>query len=259
MQAVQALARRELATAHGAFQRIHDYYFWRVNRFIRARLRASPDIESEADDLTSDTFLQLWRQLGTFDAARGSIGSLIFIIARRLTGHRSVRNYKMRDIEVLEGSQTLPEDKREGMGDRDPLDAEQVAVDQADHAWQEENRARLMREFEAEAPDAYRLARLRYQEGLSFKEVAHQLGISSDSARQRDVAARLLLFRMGWRQVRENELLAGRSHKTLRPQSVAELAVILQDDPAVGTLFEEYFGAASWRLVSPRRDHHGHT
>lgn len=252
---ITALARGDLPSAHQAFRPIHDYYFWRVNRFIRWHLRYSADPEQESDDLTSEVFLQLWRQIDRVDTTRGPLSALLYTIARRLVNHRSKQNQVHRSREAPPAPPDGPDPlERASLTVSGDVEATQLDALEAD--WRDDNRSRLLDQLAQETPDAHEILRLRYQEQLTFKAVAQHLAISADSARQRDLTARLALFKTGWRLIREEEVRAGNSLRWHRPQSVAELAGLVQQEPEVAQLLTQYFGAVSWRLICPRREAH---
>ena len=251
LAAVAALARGDMASAHLAFQPIHDRYFWRIQQFCRNHLKGSPDPESEADDLASETFLAFWRQIGQFDPTRGSTSALLYTIARRMVSERNRLNYRRVQVEI---SPEPPEGG--GEGHPEPATSAAEMIHQVEEGWREANRARLLHILRTDAGPLCELLQLRYEQGLAWAEVAERLGVSRDAARQRDQAARATLFVCGWRIIREEEARAGRALPWYRPDTASELARLLASAPDVAGLFGEYFGETSLTLVSPRRESH---
>lgn len=247
--AVAALTRGDLDAAHLHFRPLHNRYFWRIQKFCRSHLRGSPDPESEADELASETFLAFWRQLGHFDPTRGSVPALLYTISRRLVAERNRLNYRRAQVEI-------PPDPLESENPTEPATSAAELIHQVEGSWREANRARLLHILRTDAANVCDLLQLRYEQGLAWAEVARRLEVSLDAVRQRDQAARATLFVCGWRIIREEEARAGRALPWYRPDTATELARLLASAPEVASLFGEYFGETSLTLVSPRRESH---
>jgi RNA polymerase sigma factor (sigma-70 family) len=205
------------------------------------------DPGAEADELTVEVFLQLWRSMHTFSSEKGTVRGLLHtILARQVSSFLWERRRRRRMTLSLQSE----------VSDADGFDEGFVDMERA---WREHNLTRVLLALKHEEPECYQLLHLRYVEAQSFRQVAQVAGKSLAAARQWDIRTRVALFRQGWQYIREHELSAGNRLRVHRATRVADLIRILQEDDAVAPLFEEYFGASSWRLIKPRRraDHDG--
>jgi RNA polymerase sigma factor (sigma-70 family) len=130
-------------------------------------------------DLTSETFVAAITSFGTFDPAKGAARAWLFGIARHVHVRHCARSGSGRDVELrLAGRRALDADEVEDLVGR--IDAEQPGRE-------------LMRRWR-DLPPAERLAvELVDIVGLTTKEAAAALGVSSGALRIRLFRARTKL------------------------------------------------------------------
>lgn len=108
-----------------------------------------------AEDVLQEVFLQLWRNPGAFDAARGSLGSWLAVITR----NRAIDSLRRR---------------------RPETDIEDVIVSVAPDLAAEADRSRAaakVRDILGTMPKPQRSAlEMAYFEGMSHSEIAHKTG-----------------------------------------------------------------------------------
>jgi len=157
------LAELVLAGAESAFPEIYDAYYRRVHAFIRKRV----DDPAEADDLTQETFVQVYRSLGSFQG-RSSLRSWIFGVAHNvcLRFHRHCSRWMVgpRDARELRDTPVDPEIER-------TVDAARV-LDKCDDALSANRR-----------PAHLEIFQLRYGESCSVKSIASRLGKSDEAVK----------------------------------------------------------------------------
>lgn len=138
-----------------AFTELYDRHAGRVYGYLRARLSE----EAEAADILQNVFLKLHENRRRYNG-RFPFLPWLFTIARNLLIDHW-RKHKAIPVEA-ETFEALPSPE--------PGADEEVLVRQA---------------LEQLSPDDRRLIELRFDEGLSFSDLARRLGISDDSARKR--------------------------------------------------------------------------
>ncbi|MET0341030.1 MAG: sigma-70 family RNA polymerase sigma factor [Polyangiales bacterium] len=133
--------------------------------------------QRELEDLVHDVFLEAWRVAGDYDPARGSVKTWLSVRMRsrcldRVRAHDYARTDPLPDLEPV----------REGDGARG-ADAAERALDGA----------RVWALLDA-LPDGQRqVLELGYFRGLSFQEIANELGIPLGTVKSRVGAAILKL------------------------------------------------------------------
>jgi RNA polymerase sigma-70 factor (ECF subfamily) len=123
----------------------------------------------EAEDLVHDVFLEVWRQSGDYDAARGTVRTWILMRmrSRALDRRKSVHNSR---VDALDERHVV-----ESVVDEDAT----LAAD----------RGRVRRAL-AGLPDEQRaVLQLAYFEGLSSQEIAERVGIPVGTVKSRVAAA----------------------------------------------------------------------
>ena len=157
------LAERVLAGDESAFSQVYDAYYRRVRAFIRKRV----DDPAEADDLTQETFVQVYRSLGSFQG-RSSLRSWVFGIAHnvclRFQRHCSRWMVGPRDARELRDTPVDPEIER-------IVDAARI-LDKCDEALSANRR-----------PAHLEIFQLRYGESCSVKSIASKLGKSNEAVK----------------------------------------------------------------------------
>jgi len=135
----------------------------------------------EAEELTQDAFVLLWRKAAQFDATRASVGSWLFTIARNL---RVDRRRAMHDTWT-----TL--DDRAAQDVADPGLGQEHAVSRRQH--DERVRSAMSRL----SPDERRLVQLTFYEDMSHSRIAAELkmplGTVKTRLRRAAAALRVLL------------------------------------------------------------------
>lgn len=149
------MAEEDRLSEPDAFVRLYQKQGSPIRNFLRLMLGNS----SVADDLTQETFLQLWRRPGAFDPGRGGIEAYLLGIARKKAADWWRRNKP--DIEPVEERASIAAD---GLVIRDALS--QLPEDMRTVLW------------------------LREVEGYSYEELATILKIPVGTVRSRLHSAR---------------------------------------------------------------------
>jgi len=131
----------------------------------------------EAEDLVHDVFLELWRQAGDYDRARGSVRAWILMRLRS----RALDRRKAPRVSRQVGLEEMPLET-----DEVPLEDPALAPDRA-----------AVRRALAELPAEQRhVLELGYYEGLSSSEIAARVAVPVGTVKSR-VAAGLAKLRLG--------------------------------------------------------------
>jgi RNA polymerase sigma-70 factor (ECF subfamily) len=141
-----------------AFSALYDRYSAMLFGMLVRILRD----QQAAEEVLQDLFLQLWRNAGQFDAARGSLSAWLMVIGR----NRAISRLRgRRDREVME----------EEEGDyANTFASSQNIEDEAVRAQVARNISAAMQQLPAEQRQALELA---YFEGMTQSEIASQTGI----------------------------------------------------------------------------------
>jgi RNA polymerase sigma-70 factor (ECF subfamily) len=140
---------------------------------------------SDAEDVVVDTFAQVWRDVGRFEAGRGSVGAWVATIARsRALDLLRARGRRDRIDEIAEGESTV---SPTAIGSQPPSPLSNVLSDE---------RAQLVQQAMASLPVAQRASlELAYFGGLSQSEIAERLEEPLGTIKTR--------MRLGLRRLRE--------------------------------------------------------
>lgn len=163
-----ALATRLVAVARGDQAAFADLYDSTAPRVYGLVLRVLRD-RSQAEEVTQEVFLQVWRTASSFDPDRGSAISWLLTLAHRraVDRVRSVVAQSARD-DAYESQRTTP-----------PFDVTAEAVE-------ERMEATRVRDALGELTPAQRAAiELAYFEGLTHREVAERLDVPLGTAKTR--------------------------------------------------------------------------
>jgi RNA polymerase sigma-70 factor (ECF subfamily) len=137
-----------------ALAELYDRYGAAVYNLV-LRITRDPGV---AEEVSLDSFLQIWRQANRFDADHGSLASWLFTIARS------------RAIDRLRAAGAT---KRKEVDDVTSVNP----VQRPEEALELEQRRRLVRQAMTELSPAQRAAlELAYYEGLSHSQIADRLG-----------------------------------------------------------------------------------
>jgi RNA polymerase sigma-70 factor (ECF subfamily) len=157
-----SLVRRAVRGDKGAFGEIYEFYAPRLYRFFAAHTADRMD----AEDLTEDVFIKLWKALPGYRQRGVPFGGYIFRIARNaLTDHYRNSNHR---------ANTLPIDgARHPAEDADPA----LSVDL------DLERQEFRQIMQALRPDYHLVLSLRFISGLSPDETAVVMGRSPGAVR----------------------------------------------------------------------------
>ena len=146
---------------------------------------------TDAEDITQDVFLKVYRNLGSFDTAKGSLQTWITTLTRNLL----VDNYRRTRLDRASDSldQTL------GLDDDGPTMAERLA-DPAPSQEQQygrlELKATIQRALEKLSPELREAVILRDLEDMDYKEIALVLKIPEGTVKSRISRGRAELARL---------------------------------------------------------------
>ena len=145
---------------------------------------------SEAEDLTQDVFLKVYRNLGSFDPAKASFGVWLTTLTRNLL----VDNYRRTRLERASDSLDTPL-----AGDEDgPTRAERLPdhrMSQEKYVAGAELRARVQHALTHLSPELREAVVLRDLEDMDYKEIAEVLGIPQGTVKSRISRGRAELAR----------------------------------------------------------------
>lgn len=146
-----------------AFEAIVRAWTSRIHAFV---LRIVRD-RQQAEELTQDVFLKVWRNAAVFDPSRGRASSWMFSIAHNLSVDR------LRSLRARGGSVTAV---REDLADLATAAPESVG------AWE---RLRMQQALAQLTGPQRQVVELAYFEGLSREEMSEKLGIPVGTAKTR--------------------------------------------------------------------------
>lgn len=147
MEAVSRLRDRD------CFMRIYDHFAPRVRLYLKGL--GSP--EAVAEELAQEALLRLWQRAGMYDAARSSVSTWLFRIARNLHIDR-----------VRREPYWVPIEEEPGWADKD---------DDCSSAESHADQAGLRHRIECLPAVQARLIRMSYLEAKSHQEIADELGM----------------------------------------------------------------------------------
>jgi len=158
------LAERIASGDEAALRRLFDRLGGRVRAIgLRVLSRAA-----EADDVVQDTFLEVWREAGTFDPQRGSLVTWVTMIAHR------------RAVDRLRSRGTRP------LGDSVEAAATIAAAgDPSESAVEAQDRERVLRALATLGAEQRAALELMYYGGLSQRETAAELGVALGTLKSR--------------------------------------------------------------------------
>ena len=170
---VEAMVRDARAGDSSALGQLYDTYRDRVARFATGRLG---DAE-KAEDVTSETFEAVCRNLGSYRAGT-DFEAWLFTIAHRRVADHFRRRFRRREVELDEAVHSAHQ------GGRDALPVSLPAVDGPEEAvLAAEQRAEVAGAFRRLRADQQEVLALRVLGGLSAAQVGEVLGKSEGAVR----------------------------------------------------------------------------
>ncbi|HKP99011.1 MAG TPA: sigma-70 family RNA polymerase sigma factor [Actinomycetes bacterium] len=170
---VEALVRDARAGDSSALGQLYDTYRDRVARFATGRLG---DAE-KAEDVTSETFEAVCRNLGSYRAGT-DFDAWLFTIAHRRVADHFRRRFRRREVELDEAAHSAHR------GGRDAVPVSLPAVDGPEEAvLAAEQRAEVAGAFRRLRSDQQEVLALRVLGGLSAAQVGEVLGKSEGAVR----------------------------------------------------------------------------
>jgi RNA polymerase sigma-70 factor (ECF subfamily) len=188
-QALAELAARCLAGDAAAWEQLARTQHRRIYG-ICYRFTGSP---TDAEDLTQEAFLKMYRNLASFDPARGAFTTWLTTLTRNLL----VDNYRRTRME--RASESLDESYG---GDEDaggPTKAERLAdggKSQEQHVAGLELKAQIQMALRQVSPELREAVILRDLEDMDYKEIAEVLGIPQGTVKSRISRGRAELARL---------------------------------------------------------------
>jgi RNA polymerase sigma-70 factor (ECF subfamily) len=179
----EELARRALAGEESAFEVLVSRYERRVYSLARRLTRSDAD----AEDVLQDTFVRVYRKLGSF-RGEARFSTWLFRVATNcaLMARRRRRRQRAESLEDY-----LPAFDRAG---RHARDVDHGRAARADEILDRRRLASALRSALERLPDAYRTALvLKDLEEIPTRDVAGVLGITEAAVRQRAHRARLMM------------------------------------------------------------------
>lgn len=152
------------------------------------RFTGSP---TEAEDLTQEVFLKIYKNLASFDPAKGGFGTWVTTLTRNLL----VDNYRRTRMD--RASESLDE-TYEGE-DSGPTKAERLADSgktQEQHVSGLELRAQIQEALKQVSPELREAVILRDLEDMDYKDIAEVLGVPQGTVKSRISRGRAELARL---------------------------------------------------------------
>jgi RNA polymerase sigma-70 factor (ECF subfamily) len=186
-QALAELARRALAGDAAAWEQLARSQQRRIYG-ICYRFTGSA---SDAEDLTQEVFLKMYRNLASFDASRGGFTTWLTTLTRNLLVDNYRRTRMDRASESLDATYDGEEDG--------PTKAERLADggrSQEQHVAGLELGAQIQSALKQVSPELREAVILRDLEDMDYKEIAEVLGIPQGTVKSRISRGRAELARL---------------------------------------------------------------
>ena len=175
-QALAQLAARCVAGDAAAWEKLATGQHRRIYG-ICYRFTGNP---TEAEDLTQEAFLKMFRNLGSFDPAKGGFTTWLTTLTRNLL----VDNYRRTRMERVSDSLDETYDGE----DDGPTKAERLTdggKSQEQHVAGLELRAQIQQALAQVSPDLREAVILRDLEDMDYKEIAEILGVPQGTVKSR--------------------------------------------------------------------------
>lgn len=147
--------------------------------------------QTEAEDLTQEVFIKMYRNLGSFDPGKGGFTTWLTTLTRNLLvdNYRRSRMDRMSDSldETLDGEDDSPT-KADRLADRGPSQEKHVAG--------LELRAQIQAALQQVSPELREAVILRDLEDMDYKDIAEVLGVPQGTVKSRISRGRAELARL---------------------------------------------------------------
>lgn len=160
---VQTLLEQAKAGNEQAFSDLYEAVFPDIRRFVYYKVGDKHDTQ----DIVSDTFLHLFKSLGSYSPAKGSAKTRLYTIAYRLVVDFFRRNRASVPYQRLE--------ERAGeVDEKTMLDAMDSSVEAG----------RILQFLDGLKPQHKEIVLMRIREEMSYEEIAQVMGMSIDACKQ---------------------------------------------------------------------------
>ena len=186
-KAMAEVAARALAGDSAAWEEMARSQHRRIYG-ICYRFTGSP---TEAEDLTQEAFLKIYRNLSSFDASKGGFSTWVTTLTRNLL----VDNYRRTRMERVSDSL----DESYGEDEDGPTKAERLAdggKSQEQHVAGLELRTQIQAALKQVSPELREAVILRDLEDMDYKEIADILGVPQGTVKSRISRGRAELARL---------------------------------------------------------------
>lgn len=193
-QQTGALVRRCLAGESAAWEEIVRLHNRRIYNLCY-RFTNSPD---NAQDLTQDVFIKVYRTLTTYDVEKGAFTTWLTTLARNLLVDHFRRSKQDRITDSIDAGITEQEDSP-SLSDRlrDPRPTP------ADHIATQETQKLVQRALARLSPDLREAVILRDLQDMDYKEIAQVLRVPEGTVKSRINRGRMELARLLSRNKRQ--------------------------------------------------------
>ena len=168
-----------------AFTAIYDIHYPRIFGFVKRLV----DNRQEAQEITADTFVKLWRLRANFETEE-HVRSFLYVTARNAS-YDFLKYYSKEHQNQKEWLLQMPESD-------DVIARDEIKADVLDHLYME------IANLPQQCKNVFTLS---YVEGLKNNEIADQLQISDKTVRNQKVLAKRLLREALFSHFREVSLL----------------------------------------------------
>ena len=183
MTHISELVRRAMIGDAYAFTRLWDTHIAALRTFIKGRIKQLDDFY--IDDICSRSFEKAFRQISTYDPAKGQFSTWLHTIAYNTALDTLEQNKSLRASFVSLNEDIAAATEVEAIGDDSDTPLESIIKD--------EDQASTLRYIDS-LPDLYKqVARLRLIEGLQYKEISDELGLELNTVRTRIRRAKSLI------------------------------------------------------------------
>lgn len=149
------------------FENIYRQYYQRIYNYTYGQLLR----REAAEDVASDVFFAVWKNLGSFDPERGNISSWLFTIAHNVIENYRQKAYSRHEVSMEEPPENLAQGLKWAEGEEGTIE------NPIGH--------RAYRILKKLTEEERHFLSLRYGMCLTHEEIAALLGMSAPAVRQR--------------------------------------------------------------------------